>query len=119
MADTAHPADSLIAAKLLSRPACPSDFALVRSWARKSAAIPAELGRHRGAFWIRNAQLRWRRGLSRACVVGKNKALWELGQYHCLKFCCRPGMGIATKFGALRCNGIQAKPFSGDVERRA
>src|SRR5690242_13024463 len=40
------------------------------------------------------------RGLSRACVVGKNKALWELGQYHCLKFCCQPGMGIATKFGA-------------------
>jgi hypothetical protein len=55
------------------------------------------------------------RGLSRACVIGKNEALWELGQYHCLKFCCRPGMGIATKFGALRWNGTQAKSFTGTL----
>src|SRR5260370_15626979 len=41
------------------------------------------------------------RGLSRACVIKKNLAWSELGQYRCLNYGAFPAQGLQRKLGAL------------------
>ena len=76
---------------------------------RKSAlaAFPPAAGRRSAC----------RRGLSRACVIEKNLAWSELGQYHCLNCGAIPAQGLQRNRGASSSRAVQARPFLRDVER--
>ena len=57
------------------------------------------------------------RGLSRACVIDKNLAWSELGQYRCLNCGAIPAQGLQRNRGATSSRAVQARPFLRDVER--
>ena len=57
------------------------------------------------------------RGLSRACMIEKNLAWSELGQYRCLNYGAFPAQGLQRKPGGFELQEVQARPFLRDVER--
>jgi hypothetical protein len=120
-ADTTHPANNFICPLLLQRPT-PGAFSLLDAPAT-SLLNPAVLWPDRGAFASKPAAVAAGAGaaadrrLSGACVVERNLALSELGQYRCLNCGGKPGTGIATKIWLRRRREIKARPFIGDVER--
>src|SRR5579863_1415046 len=121
----AHPVNNFIVPGSCNAPApgaCPpfsgAEFrrGIRRSLGRNAARLPQI--RRRTPTEMNNPLGPASGRLSRACVIEKNLAWSALGQYCCLNFGRKPGIGIAAPSVGVLAPKIKARPFVGDAERR-